>query len=117
MLLGRIGGELPLHLNAWHSRECEALDKAHQLMSGRAPAINCAKETPGQLFTVCVYGGLIKPPDFKQPNAASLVQVAQTDHGHWEVSCLIEQDSMGFLKATPAGHAEALIQVLLLSRT
>ena len=46
------------------------------------------------------------PPDFKQPNADSLVQVTQTERGTSEVSYVIDQDEVGFLKDTPVGHTD-----------
>ena len=63
------------------------------------------RNAPSGRFTLCVKGKLIKPPDFKQPNADSLVQMARTERCNSEVSCVIDQDKQGFLKATPMIHA------------
>ena len=49
---------------------------------------------------------LFKPPDFKPPSADSLVQIAQTEKGSSEVSCVIDQDNQGFLKAPPMIHTD-----------
>ena len=49
-------------------------------------------------------GKIIKPPDFNHPNANSLVQAEQADRGTSEVSCVIDQDKVGFLKAIPMRH-------------
>ena len=49
-------------------------------------------------------GKIIEPPYFKQPSAESLVQVLKVELGTSKVSCIIDQDAMGFLKATPVGH-------------
>ena len=49
-------------------------------------------------------GEIIRPLDVKHPNADSLVQAVQAERGTSEVSCVIDQDTMGFLKAIPMGH-------------
>ena len=48
-------------------------------------------EKPLVRFSLCVNGKLIKPLDFKQPSAESLVQVAKAEQGNSEVSCVIDQ--------------------------
>ena len=84
----------------------ETLEKANELVPGPAAAMKCVRNTPSGRFTLCVKGKLIKPPDFKQPNADSLVLIAKTEQGNSEVSCMIDQDKQGFLKATPMIHTD-----------
>ena len=75
-----------------YSTRKEALDKAHKLVPGLVAAINCMKETPSGRFNLCVNGKIIKPPDFKHPNADSLAQAAQAERGNSEVPCVIARD-------------------------
>ena len=86
------------------STQMEALDKANELVPYHAAAMKCVRNTLWQV-TLCVKGELIKPPDYKVPNADSLVQFARTEKGKSEVSCVIDQHQ-GFLKATPMIHTD-----------
>ena len=87
-----------------YSSRKEALDRAYQLAPTGTPAARCVRETSSGKFTLCVNGKIIKPPDFKQPNADSLAQAVTVERGTSEVPCVIDQDAMGFLKACPMGH-------------
>ena len=75
------------------STQKEALDKAHELAPGPVAAMKCVRNTPSGRFTLCVKGKLIKPPDFKQPNADSLVQIAQMRRGVPKVHVLLPKIS------------------------
>ena len=75
------------------------MDKAKELALSPAAAMKCVQSTPSGRFTLYVKGKFIKPPDFTQAKADSLVQIAQTEKGSSEVSCVIDQDNQGFLKA------------------
>ena len=48
-------------------------------------------------------GKLIKPSDFKQPSAESLVQVVKAEHGNSEISCVIDQDPKGISEGNSHG--------------
>ena len=65
------------------STQKEALDKANELVPVPAAAMKCVRNTPTGRFTLCVQGKLTKPPDYKQPNADSLVLIAQTEKGEF----------------------------------
>ena len=84
----------------------EVLDKAKELALSPEAAKKYVQITSSGRFTLCVKGKLIKPSDFKQPKADSWVQIAQTEKGKSEVSCVIDQDDQGFLKATPMIHTD-----------
>ena len=46
-------------------------------------------------FTLYVKGKCVKPPELKHPDIHSLVQIAATENGRSEVSCVIDQDDQG----------------------
>ena len=78
--------------------------QAHERASpASASGVFCSavRHTPSGRFTCVANGNLIKPSDFKQPNAEALVQVVKAEHGNSEISCVIDQDSKGFLRAIP----------------
>ena len=77
----------------------EALNKAKELALNPVAALKCVQAP-------YVKGKFIKPPDFMQPKADVLVQTAQTEKGRSEVSCVVDQDNQGFLKATPMIHTD-----------
>ena len=89
-----------------YSREKEAVERAVQLVPKGVSPVRCVRETSGGKYTLCINDKIIKPPDFKQPIADFLVQVAQTEQGNSEVSCVIEQDKRRFLEATPMGRID-----------
>ena len=46
-------------------------------------------------------GKFVRPDDFKCPDVRSLIQVAQTEHGRSEVSCIIHSVHRDLLRAQP----------------
>ena len=82
------------------------MDKAKELGLSPQAAMKCVQTTPNGRFTLHVKGKLVKPCGFQQPKADSLVQIAQTEKGRSEVSCVIDYDNQGFLRATPVVHTD-----------
>ena len=81
--------------------EEETMNKAKEL--GLSPeAAECIQQTPSGKFTSYMKGKFVKPPEFKHPDVHSLVQIAATENGKSEVSCVIDQDGQGHLKANNA---------------
>ena len=54
-------------------------DQAHQLAPRGTPAARCVRERFSGRYTLCVNGKIIKPPDFKHPDAESLAQVVNVE--------------------------------------
>ena len=53
---------------------------------------------------MCIYGQLVKPSDFRQPNVETLVQVIKAERGDSELSCVIDKDQRGCLQAIRMGQ-------------
>ena len=76
----------------------EAQDKAKQMRLTREQAARCIRLTPRGRFALydTARGEPVRPDDFRGPDLRPLVQVqvAQTDQGKSEVSCVIEYDGV-----------------------
>ena len=70
----------------------EAQDKAKQMRLTPEEAAKCIRETPR---------GLVRPDDYRAPDFRPLVQVAQTEQGRSEVSCVLQYDHPNFIRARP----------------
>ena len=68
----------------------EAMQQAKELVTDTDIAKSCIKKTMNGRYTLTVKGKLIKPHSFVQPNADSLIKIAQTEQGRSEVSCVLE---------------------------
>ena len=75
------------------STQEETLDKTKEFALSLEAAAKCVQNTPSRRYTLRVKGELIKPSHYKQPNADSLVQLAQTEKGKTEISCVIDQNN------------------------
>ena len=90
------------HENFFTSRE-EAFDKAKEVGLTREKAAKWIRETPHDRFTFYdqARDEPVKPDDWKPPDFQSLIQVAQTEQGRSEVSCVIDHDHPQLTMARP----------------
>ena len=93
------------NMNQTFSTKDEAMDRAKWMELSPEAAQNCGKATPSGRLTLCFQDGLILPSEYKPPKE-SLVQLVQTEREKSEVSCAIDYDDPGFLKATPMVHTD-----------
>ena len=82
----------------------EAFDKAKEMGLTREQATKWIHEMPHGRFAFYdqARGELVKPDDWKPPDFRSLIQVAQTEQGRSEVSCVIDHEHpSGLVMARP----------------
>ena len=87
-----------------YSSRKDDLERASKLVPQGLSAAGCVQEAHSGRLTLCVNGKIVRPPDIKNPDAESLVQVVKAERGNSELSCIIDQDSKEFLKAVSMGH-------------
>ena len=81
----------------------DAQDKAKQLRLTPEQASKCIHEAPHGRFALydIALGEPARPDEFRGPDFRQLIQVAQTEQGRSEVSCVIEHDHPHFIRARP----------------